>query len=175
MAGEAKNFDTSGVRGTVGEVHELSLRSPTNQMSLAYWEEIRGDRAMPARADLQPQEMVPFLRCVILLDVLREPLDFRYRLIGTKVTQEMIHNDHTGRKMTEIPHQSPASRIFSNCRHVVETCRPIGGQTPYVGPNADYKLTEDGIMPRSEDGETVNMLFVTADFTYSGQGPAMPC
>ena len=125
---------------------------------------------MPARVELQPRDMVSFLRCVILLDVLRDPVDFRYRLIGTKVTQEMIFNDHTGQTMTDLPHQNPVSRIFTNCRRVVETGRPIGGQTPYVGRNSDYKLTEDVIMPLSEDGETVNMLFVTADFVYSGQG-----
>lgn len=158
------------MRRTVGEPYGLSLRSPTNQMSLAYWEDVKGDRQIPSRADLKPPDMIPFLRCVILLDVLREPLDFCYRLIGTKVTQEMIRNDHTGRKMTDIPHQSQESRIFINCRLVVETGRPIGGQTPYIGRNADYKLTEDVIMPLSEDGETVNMLFVTADFVYSGTG-----
>ena len=121
------------MRRTEGGAYGLSLISPTNQMSLAYWEDLRAGRPMPARADLHPRNMVPFLRCVILLDVLRDPLDFRYRLIGTKVTQEMIFNDHTGRTMTDLPHQNPESRIFTNCHLVVESGQPVGGQTPYVG------------------------------------------
>ncbi len=153
-----------GRRRTGGEAYGLSLASPTNQMSLAYWEDVRGSRLMPARADLEVPQMTRFLRCIILLDVIEDPFDFHYRLIGTKVTQEMVYHDHTGKMMTDIPHQNQESRIFGNCRDVVLKRRPIGGQTPYVGRNSDFRMTEDVIMPLSNDGERVNMLFVTADF-----------
>ena len=77
--------------------------------------------------------MGEFLPCVILLEVLRDPVDFRYRQIGTKVILEMLHNDHTGKRMTELSHQARDSRIFRNCRQVTETGRPVGGRTPYIG------------------------------------------
>ena len=40
----------------------------------------------------------------------------------------------------------------------------IAGDTPYVGKNKDLLTTEDVIMPLSDDGETVDMLFVTVGF-----------
>jgi len=121
---------------------------------------------MPSRADLSPAEMIDFLPNIILLDVLYDPLDFRYRLIGTKVTLQMMHSDHTGKSMRDLSDigQGPGSRIFCNCQEVVETCQPVGAQTPYVGKNSDFKATEDIIMPLSKNGTTVNMLFVTAEF-----------
>ncbi len=121
---------------------------------------------MPARSDLSPADMISFLPNIILLDVLRDPLDFRYRLIGTKVTLQMLHTDNTGLTMRELESkgQGPGSKIFGNCLRAVETCGPVAAQTPYVGKNSDFKATEDVILPLSADGKTVNMLFVTAEF-----------
>jgi len=145
---------------------DVNLRSPVNISSLAYWERLRGARAMPSRADMSPSDMLSFLPNVILVDVLAEPLDFKYRLVGTKVTLHMLHTDNTGKTMRELDFkgQGPDSKIFYNCAQVVETRQPLAGQTPYVGKNSDFKATEDIIMPLSKDGETVDMLFVTCEF-----------
>ncbi|USG60854.1 hypothetical protein NBZ79_16980 [Sneathiella marina] len=60
--------------------------------------------------------------------------------------------------------QGPTSKIFNNCVKVVESHQPLAGQTPYIGKNSEFKATEDIIMPLSEDGKVVNMLFVTCEF-----------
>jgi hypothetical protein len=145
---------------------ETILASPINQAALAYWQQQRGGKLMPARDDLFPADMISFLPNIILLDVLRDPLDFRYRLIGTKVTLQMLHTDNTGLTMRELENkgQGPDSKIFGNCQRAVETCSPVAAQTPYVGKNSDFKATEDVILPLSADEKTVNMLFVTAEF-----------
>ena len=139
------------------------LRHPTNRTAFAYWERIRGARAMPSRADIDPSQIVGILPCIFLLDVGLEPLDFRYRLIGTKMANHMNQN-HTGSWMSEIEHQRPPSRIWAACERVVIRQVPLSSDTPYVGKLHEFKTAEDLIMPLSEDGETVNMLFVTADF-----------
>ena len=139
------------------------LQHPTNQAAFAYWDEIRAGRAMPSRADLDPADIRTILPCVFLLDVAQDPLDFRYRLIGTKMASHLNRN-LTGSWMSDLPHQRPPSRIWSACARVVETRVPISSDTPYVGKHHAYKETEDLILPLSADGETVNMLFVTADF-----------
>ena len=148
------------------DLHDISVASPVNQASLSYWILKRGDRLMPSRCDLFPPEMIAFLPNIILLDVLQEPLDFRYRLVGTKITLQMLYTDNTGKTMRELVSkgQGPGSKIFGNCQQAVETRRPVAAKTPYVGKNSDFKSTEDIILPLSVDGETVNMLFVTAEF-----------
>ena len=139
------------------------LRHPTNQAAYVYWDRIRAGRAMPSRADLDPADIRTILPCVFLLDVAQDPLDFRYRLIGTKMATH-LNRDLTGSWMSDLPHQRPPSRIWSACARVVETRVPLSSDTPYVGKHHAYKKTEDLILPLSADGETVNMLFVTADF-----------
>ncbi|MEH6526917.1 MAG: PAS domain-containing protein [Sneathiella sp.] len=154
-------------KALVGAINlDVRLRSPVNISSLDYWGGLRGARSMPSRADMSPADMVSFLPNVILLDVMAGPQDFKYRLVGTKVTLQMLHTDNTGKTMRELGFkgQGPDSKIFSNCVKVVETRQPLAGQTPYTGKNSDFKATEDIIMPLSQDGETVNMLFVTCEF-----------
>jgi hypothetical protein len=140
-----------------------SLALPVNRASLTYWLSKRGGRSMPSRADLDPAEIVSILPYVFLLDVAREPLDFRYRLIGTRMAQYMT-SDHTGGWMSQIDHQRPPSRIWSSCEAVVRNKAPLTSDIPYVGINHDFLSTEDVMMPLSDDDREVNMIFVTADF-----------
>lgn len=141
----------------------LALRSTLNRQALEYWIKIRGTRAMPSRADLDPLDIRQILPHVVLLDVASDPLDFRYRLIGTKIVSQ-LNNDHTGKWMSEIPHQKPPSTIWSSCETVVNQKLPMTTQIPYEGRNKDFAVSEDIVMPLSADGTNVTMLFVVIDF-----------
>ncbi len=141
----------------------LALRSPVNQFGYDYWKQKRGERRMPTRRDIDPAEITKILPHVLLLDVQQDPLDFRYRLIGTKMDEHMSRR-YTGMWMSEIAHQRPPSRIWANCRQVAQSGLPLSGDTPYVGKNKEFLTTEDLIMPLSDDDATVDMLFVTVGF-----------
>ena len=141
----------------------LALRSPVNRVSYDYWKQKRAGRAMPARSDIDPAEITKILPHVFLLDVRQEPLDFRYRLIGTKMEEHMLER-YTGLWMSQIPHQRAPSRIWANCRKVALEGRPLSGDTPYIGKGKEFLSTEDLIMPLSDGGATVQMLFVTVGF-----------
>ena len=141
----------------------MALRSPVNQLGYDYWKQKRRGRRMPARRDIDPAEIVNILPHVFLLDVRQQPLDFRYRLIGTKMDEHMLAR-YTGLWMSQIAHQRAPSRIWANCRHVALEGLPLSGNTPYVGKNKAFLTTEDLIMPLSDDGRTVDMLLVTVGF-----------
>lgn len=140
-----------------------ALKSPINRFALDYWQAKRGARLMPARSDLDPAEITTILPHVVLYDVRQEPLDFRYRLIGTKMDEYFLGH-YTGLWMSEIPHQKSPSRIWASCRRVVTERAPLSSDIPYIGKNKEFLTTEDLIMPLSDDGETVDMLFVTVGF-----------
>ncbi|WP_420345280.1 PAS domain-containing protein [Pelagibius sp.] len=141
----------------------LALKSPINQQGFDYWNAKRGARLMPARGDIDPSEILKILPHIFLLDVRAEPLDFRYRLIGTKMDEHMM-GSYTGLWMSSIPHQKAPSRIWSSCRQVFESRAPLSSDVPYVGKNKEFLTTEDLIMPLSDDDDQVNMLFVTVGF-----------
>ena len=142
----------------------LKVHHPVNQQSLAYWLSKRGDRLMPARADLDPSEIPNLLPHTVLMDVARSPLDFRYRLIGTTVEYHLAHS-LAGQWMSAIPYQRPGSVIWSTLEGIVNDRRPVTSRIPYIGPHKDYKTAEDMIMPLAADGETVDMLFVTVAYS----------
>lgn len=146
--------------------------SGKNRAALVYWQAKCEGRAMPSRADIDPGEMVSFLANVVLLDVSLEPLDFRYRLIGTIIDDHMT-SSHTGKWMSEIPHQRQPSRIWSNCQKVVLERRPFSSDTPYIGPRKELVRAEDILMPLSDDGEVVSMILVVVDYLRREQLPPL--
>src|SRR3546814_6501618 len=82
-------------------------------MSYEYWKQKRGDRPMPAESDLDPAEIRKILPHVILLDVRQEPLDFHYRLIGTKMDEHMLGR-YTGLWMRSEEHTSELQSLMRN-------------------------------------------------------------
>ena len=149
------------------------LTCDLNIRALDYWNKQRGDRVMPARADLDPADIMNILPNVILLDVKPEPLDFRYRLIGAAITNN-LNSGLSGQWMRDIPYQAPPSLIHGACRRVFEERHPISSNVPYVGPNKDFFVAEDVIMPLSVDGKAVNMLLITVDYLQKKFGYFSP-
>src|SRR3954451_11821440 len=95
------------------------------QDALAYWEGKRAGRRMPARRDLDPVLEIPhLLPWIILADVLRAPLDFRYRLIGAGGVDRARQN-YTGKLFSELPDIGPDSHLWQQRATVVETGAPL--------------------------------------------------
>jgi hypothetical protein len=137
------------------------LDSPPNpilKQAFAYWDGRRNRTPMPARRDLDPLDIPHLLPWLMLTDVLRNPLDFRYRLIGTGIVARS-RRDFTGARLSELPHTGPGSTVWRHRREVVETGRPVFAIPPYTGADETVLRVMGIHMPLSEDGETVNMIF----------------
>jgi len=130
--------------------------------ALAYWNRIRAGRPMPARADLSPGDIPKLLPCVILMDVLHEPLDFRYRLIGTEIDR-ICHRNYKGAKMSELPDKRSPNPIWQHHQEAVETRAPVRRALSYVGPDGDVMRVEHCVLPFSDSGKTVDHLLVAVD------------
>lgn len=128
-----------------------------------YWERKRGDRPMPARADIEPSELKAILPNLALADVAYDPLDFRYRLIGSEIDRHSA-DSHTGKWVSEIPGRAPPSAVWENLVGVVTSKTPSERSVPYVGPFKDFVTTRQIILPLSDDGTTVNMLMGAIDY-----------
>lgn len=128
----------------------------------AYWEKIRGDRSMPTRASLDPIDIPPLLPFVMLVDVLRNPLDFRFRLIGTEVSL-IISGNYRGVRFSDLPHMAPGNKVWSEYEEVVTTRKPLFSAVDYVGSNRYVRGIQHCLMPFSADGETVDLIFVAVE------------
>ena len=56
------------ITGIQNEIDPRNLENPTLAFLKAYWDEKRGTRAMPTRADIKPSDMKEHLGWIILLD-----------------------------------------------------------------------------------------------------------
>ena len=118
---------------------------------------------MPARRDIDPAEIPDLLPNVVLVDVERDPPDFRYRLIGTAITARLAR-DYTGTCFSSLPHQQAGSRVWETATRIVAEKKPIFSDIPYVGPDRWVRGYRDLYMPLSENDDDVNMIFGIVQF-----------
>lgn len=148
------------------------ISHPTLVALYRYWDAKRGGRGMPARLDLDPSDIVALLPHLYMVDVQREPLRFRYRLIGTAIA-DFLGRDYTGRMVDEATYGQGESldrllRLFSL---VVATARPVAykGNIWYV-PGRAWREVEALLLPLAPDDATVNIILGG----YVTVGPATP-
>ena len=133
------------------------------EQGLDYWDGKRRGRRMPARRDIEPTEILDLLPFVVLIDVERDPLDFRYRLVGTAVAARFGH-DRTGERFSTLLPQTEGNEVWKTATRIVEEKRPIVSHIPYVGFNRWVQNYRDISMPLSEDNDVVNMIFGVLQF-----------
>ncbi len=126
---------------------------------LAYWHRIRGTRPMPSRTDVDPLDIPQLLPYVMLIDVLREPLDFRFRLLGTGHDQ-IVARDYKGMRFSDLPHLARGNPVWGQYERVTLERTPLRASIPYIGADTSVRKIEHYLLPLSTDGETVDMIFV---------------
>lgn len=111
---------------------------------------------MPARADFTPAQLVPYLPRIMLTDVEHDPLRFRARLVGTGIVADS-GADPTGQYYEDVPH---SDEIIRRKQWVVENRKPnFAHDLPLVWASNNFSTYSALVMPLSESGEIVDMIF----------------
>jgi hypothetical protein len=125
-----------------------------------YYRSITPPDRLPGRQHLVPEQMVPMLSRIWMLDVHREPLRFRYRLYGTALANS-LKRDVTGRWMDEAaPEIIGNPEVRDRLRFMVEAGRPTWrrGPTKRGGRDPLHRIIENCVAPLAADGETVDII-----------------
>jgi hypothetical protein len=88
-----------------------------------YWQEKLGDHALPSRADLDPMEFRYALGNVSLIDVLSDPLRFRFRMVASNIAAR-FDRGLTGTYVHDLPERENARLWDKVYRTVVRTGKP---------------------------------------------------
>jgi hypothetical protein len=145
-------------------IDPASLRSPVTRAGYEYWLVKKGDRPFPSRADFDPLLEQPKLsRNMVLVDVERDPLDFRYRYIGIHVRENMAA-EWTGKRMSEIPMQRAPNPIWQHHVWILEHRRPRFYRPAYLGPHKEFKFIESAQLPLGPESREIDMMMVFVDF-----------
>ena len=149
----------------------LNLSAERLRDAYSYWRGKRRGRLMPCRSEIDPIEIPPLLPYVMLIDVLADPLDFRYRLIGTAV-RSISRRDYTGLLFSELPGKGKDSALCQGCEAVVHSKRPHSHSLPYVGGDAFVRACENVLLPLSDDRVNVTKILKVISFDYDRSGPS---
>ena len=151
---------SGGIVDTIAEVNPERFAHPTCVFLRDYWETKRGARAMPSRADISPSQLKDHLGWVMMLEVLPGQRDFRYRVIGTLVTQ-YFSSDATGKTVMEAFAENGelVAKSVNSIFHRVARDKVImrsAGDANWLSEGMEE--FEAIYLPLSEDGVTVSHI-----------------
>ena len=156
--------------GVVTDINPAQLTNPTLAFLKDYWEQKRSARPMPSRADIKPQEMKQHLGWVVLVDVLPNFTDFRYRTIGTNITRYVLA-DATGKTVREVfarYGEAAVNGVISAYRKCARDQVIVHSYGPAGWLDHDFLDFDSLYLPLSDDGKTVNMVLAAVLFEPAG-------
>ena len=144
-------------------------RDPDLQALYAYWQQQRGARAMPARADLDPAAFSRQLPHVMLYDVGGPGGPHMVRLVGSAIVQ-FVGRDFTGHPATA-GMEAPAAAAMTWLLDTVVAGRVARFRLgkAWWWREKNYRDFEAAFMPLSADGTAVNMIFTGVKFHTGGE------
>jgi hypothetical protein len=140
------------------DVAEMRLKATSKtQAFYEYWGSKRLGRVMPARRDIDPIEMVPWLAGIQLIDVFENPRKFIYRLVG-QVEIDMRGFNHAGHDVAEAYFGVSKEDVLHNYNLAVDGRTMVFDWGSYAAPGGYFVSQETIFLPLSDDGALVNKV-----------------
>lgn len=135
---------------------------PSTRAIYEYWLGKRAGRRMPARRDIDPLEMKPWLANIQLIDISHNPRRMVYRLVGELDVSFRGYNP-TGRTVEECCIGLSAEESLKNYDIVLTERTPLYDWSDYVSRSGFLRSQEELLLPLSDDDELVNMVLTFAE------------
>lgn len=130
----------------------------------AYWRRRCGKQPFPARADIDPVDIPALLEYLVLMDVLRDPLDFRYRLVGGHIVKHSGRNVQGQTVRGLMADGGPRThaiqaKALSAGKTLADSEVPIYIDLSYATSDGKSRTRVRGMMlPLGEPGRGINMV-----------------
>src|SRR6185295_14868187 len=149
-----------------GTLDIAEINSPRIHRLHSYWRSQQQHRggSPPRRGDIAPDQIKDLLPNLMIVDVERDPLRFRYRLVGTRVV-EYNGVEFTGYYLGEIGWPEEQDLIASYTE-VVNSRRPVFGLLDWQLNTGAVGRAEFARLPLSEDGATVSQILAMEDYDF---------
>ncbi len=130
----------------------------------AYWQSKCRAGRLPTRQDIDPAEIRRLLAHISLIDVAMDGAGFRFRLVGTKVVQQLSY-DPTGQDVAEGPQTGKGSPFWKFLTAVATDLQPGSIELPYFGNNVSFGSIRIVGFPLLADGVIDKVLL---GFSFAG-------
>lgn len=138
----------------------------------AYWNSKRAGRRMPARSDIAPDQIRGLLPNLMLIDVVGA--DFRYRLVGTKVVEDMGRNLTAASAGSYVEPAPYAAAVVDTYRRVRDLGVPVFTGGVYVAPRGTKHWVSRLLLPLGADHAHTNMILCSRIAHYRYRRLAQP-
>jgi hypothetical protein len=123
----------------------------------AYWASLRAGARLPGRCDIDPKDLKRLLPTVSLIDVRRDPLEFRIRLAGTGL-YGVYGREITGRGLTDVYNSAAAEYWRTELGKIVAERRPTVGVHNLAWRGAGHLSVLWMRLPLASNGRDVDMI-----------------
>jgi len=136
------------------------LRHPLLCNVYDYWCLRKGDRELPSRKDISPEDMRDYLARAMLIDVSYQPLDFVYRVFGSGIAR--AHGkDYTGKSVGQLEPLEFSTLVWDQYLDVVNGREPrLHGVT--FSWEARFEKYQRLTLPLSSDGSVIDKLLAVS-------------
>jgi hypothetical protein len=150
------------------------LENPLHRQIYAYWQQKRGSRRMPSRADIDPTEIPRLLPNLLISEYLPEGEvgRWRYRLAGTAIAAAFGRNP-TGRYIDELTKGDYRAFIERIHRMVREDQRALFCASEYTGARDIPMSAKRLLLPLTTDGQQVDQIITLLVFRLGTGLPAV--
>lgn len=122
-----------------------------------YWRSKAGPRAMPARKDIDPTEMKPWIGNLILVEFPDDVLQFRVRLEGTNIV-DFYGTSRTGRGIEALTNAQERELLLAQYGAVLDRREPAYYVARFISSEGKHVHQVKLLLPLSNDGQRVNMI-----------------
>ncbi len=126
------------------------------QRLMDYWQGKRGERDMPARADIDPSDIPDLLPNIYLIDVSYDPDVYRFRLAGTEIVR-IFCEEVSGKTTDQLEMVALRSLLRSHYEEVIEARGPVAADDAFVDRRKSHAY-DWLLLPLSSGGRVVDML-----------------
>jgi hypothetical protein len=123
----------------------------------AYWDRKRGERSMPARADIDPLDLREHLGWILITELVGETRRLRYRLVGSEIAKR-LGRDSTNKYLDELYPAPDHDGVASSFHQVVTSRRPMRMTGEILLSRRTWLTFEVLNLPLSQNGVDVNMI-----------------
>ena len=145
----------------------IDLKAETLRRLHRDWDQRRRGRPMPARADFDPAELKYILGHLSLIEVLRDPVRFRYRVHATNAAMRLGF-DMTGKELDSLPNPEYRRLIREPHEAAVRLRRPVHMLRDHRFSDHRLWKCEALSLPLSGDGVEVDMLMSAVVWAEGG-------
>lgn len=140
---------------------------------LELWNRMRGAREMPTREEVRPEVLRGHLGWVSLIDVERDPLRFRFRLVGTSVAAG-LSRDSSGKYLDVVYGPEFYDVAIGSYLWILDHRRPLrayGRMEHALRGEIGFESVD---LPFSTDGRTIDMILKRTRFEGYEMAPTPP-